>query len=537
MTGQRVRLLDCTLRDGGYYNSWDFDHGLVVEYLEAMSSAGISMVEIGFRSAVATTFLGAVAFSSEPFLESLDIPEGLQIGVMMNAKDLLEGSGSQMEIVRSLFVDRDSSKVSFVRIACSAHEFRPIAPAISELKEFGYEVGINHMQVHNLALDDIRDFGKWCDDNLIDYCYIADSFGVLEPDQAFQTVSVLREACSATIGCHFHDNKSLVTANVLAAIDAGVDIVDVTVTGMGRGPGNAKTEFVGPLLASKQLVDFELDPVITLIEDHFQFLLERYKWGSNPFYVLSALGNVHPSYAQRLLSDSRLDSVAVATVIRRLGSEGGASYSLDRAGAVEMRALGNEIGDWSPAGSVLSGQAMILGSGRELTRQRRYIESYLSSADHLTTYNLNLTALIDPSLVDYYVVLSQSRSRIDAPRFERSGRLITPHLLFDQAVDNASVEVLNYGAKVEAGKFRAEGRGCVIPHALTAAYALAVAVSGGARKIYLAGFDGFEASDPRQVEMEEVFESFMRTYPDIELISLTPTSYQLRSTSVFAVKR
>lgn len=531
----KVQLLDCTLRDGGYYNAWDFDHGLILDYLSAMKQAGVELVELGFRSPKSLTFLGATAHTSDRFIETLDVPEGLRIGVMMNAKDIVDADGAPEEVIASLFVNSSDSQVAFVRFASGVGEYALISPAVSSLKRLGYEVGVNLMQVHNLEDSQIEQFGQWCTDHSVDFCYFADSFGSLEPLDVQRITKVLQSVFSGVIGCHLHDNKSLATANVLAAVDVNIDLVDVTVTGMGRGPGNAKTEYVGPLLASKGLIDFNLDPVIELVEEHFAPLCDRYRWGTNAFYMLSALGNVHPSYAQRLLTDKRMNPVGVADSIRRLGVEGGSSFSLDKAASFEMNDMGEATGTWDATGSVPSGRAILLGPGEGLQRQRRYIEDFLTCAHRPTTFNLNLSSLVDPQLVDFFVALSLARSRIDSPSFEGSGKLISPH----RELSGWSVEdpprVLNYGARLEKSRFHASQMGCVLPHALTAAYALAVAVAGGAHVVYLAGFDGYEVGDSRHVEMDEVFRQFEISYPGVELVSLTPTRYQIRSTSVFAI--
>jgi len=537
MPKTELQLLDCTLRDGGYYNAWDFDHDLITDYLVAMEAAGIQLVELGFRTPDSSSFVGAVGICAESFINDLEIPNSLCIGVMLNAKDLIQEDLPPSGVIDSLFVNRESSRVSLVRIACGMGEVPLISGAVSRLKNLGYDVGVNLMQVHNLDFARIREFGRWCSDNSVDLCYFADSFGALEPARVGGIIEALKSTFGGPIGCHFHDNKSLATANVLAAIDSEIDLVDVTVTGMGRGPGNAKTEYVGPLLREKGLIEFELDPVLSLIDKHFGPLLESYRWGTNPYYLQSALANVHPSYVQRLLSDGRLDSGSVSESIRRLGAEGGASYSLDRAASVELHSIGDEMGDWSPADSVRSGRAIILGPGDGLLKQARYINSFLLSADRPTVFNLNLVALVDPSLIDFYVALSVARSRIDFPGFEGSGNVITPHRRLGDLEADSKVRLLNYGAKVEKTVFRADALGCAIPHALTAAYALAVAVAGGSEVIYLAGWDGFQSADPRQNEMEEVLQAFRLAFPQVDLLSLTPTSYQVPSTSVFMVER
>ena len=47
---KNINLIECTLRDGGYYNNWDFDRKLVQDYINSLNSIGIKYVEMGFRS-------------------------------------------------------------------------------------------------------------------------------------------------------------------------------------------------------------------------------------------------------------------------------------------------------------------------------------------------------------------------------------------------------------------------------------------------------------------------------------------------------
>ena len=86
---ENIKILDCTLRDGGYYNNWDFSIDLINDYLKAMPMAGVDYVEIGFRSLYKSTFRGACAYTKDEFLESLKIPKKLKVAVMVNASDLI----------------------------------------------------------------------------------------------------------------------------------------------------------------------------------------------------------------------------------------------------------------------------------------------------------------------------------------------------------------------------------------------------------------------------------------------------------------
>ena len=114
--------IDCTLRDGGYYNNWDFDKELINDYLKAISYTSINYVEIGFRSIINIGFKGPLAFSTDDYLKSIDIPRNINIGVMINATELLKESNKEI-ILEKLFPNSSKiSPVNLVRIACRLDE-------------------------------------------------------------------------------------------------------------------------------------------------------------------------------------------------------------------------------------------------------------------------------------------------------------------------------------------------------------------------------------------------------------------------------
>ena len=123
-------FLDCTLRDGGYYNNWDFEPDLVKDYLQAMAALKVDYVEIGLRSIINTGFNGGFAYSTDAFLNGLAIPDELagKIGVMVNASELVQSPEQQQEILQMLFATKPQSPVSLVRIACHVHEFAAALP-------------------------------------------------------------------------------------------------------------------------------------------------------------------------------------------------------------------------------------------------------------------------------------------------------------------------------------------------------------------------------------------------------------------------
>jgi 4-hydroxy 2-oxovalerate aldolase len=90
LNSKTIKILDCTLRDGGYYNDWDFDTEVVSKYLNAMSASSVDVVELGLRQVARNRYLGAHAYLPEFFLSKLDLPSNLRFAFMIDAKTILD---------------------------------------------------------------------------------------------------------------------------------------------------------------------------------------------------------------------------------------------------------------------------------------------------------------------------------------------------------------------------------------------------------------------------------------------------------------
>ena len=115
------------------------------------------------------------------------------------------------------------------------------------------------------------------------------------------TIKILRTYWKGDLGIHTHNNLGKAIANSLSSIQNGVNWVDCTVTGMGRGPGNAQTEYLLIEMQNIKKRNFDISPVLKLINSHFGPMQQKYKWGSNPYYYLAGKHGIHPTYIQEML--------------------------------------------------------------------------------------------------------------------------------------------------------------------------------------------------------------------------------------------
>ena len=542
-----IRIIDCTLRDGGYYNDWDFSPSLIADYLSAMVALKVDFMEIGFRSLKNEGFKGGCAFSTDLFIESLTIPIELtdKIGVMVNGSELTpmqaellsfeEQQAAQLSILEKLFKPKALSPVTLVRIACHVHEFEACLPASTWLKEQGYLVGFNLMQVADQTTEEIILLAQKASRFPIDALYFADSMGSLNPQQVGQIISAFKKGWQGALGIHTHDNMGQAIANSLQAVSDGVTWIDSTVTGMGRGPGNAQTEYLTMALEPYRKNTGNPTKLFELLRKHFKPLQAQYGWGTNPYYYMAGQSGIHPSYIQEMLQDSRYSDEDVLAVIQHLKVEGGKKFSLGTLEAARHFYSGEPRGTWSPKEVMQGRSVLIIGTGPGVSKYCKaielFIEQYQPYVIALNTQKNIREDLINARAACHPVrLLADCHEHIKLPQ-----PLITPASMLPQDVQDALAQkkLFNFGIAISNDGFKFHEQYAELPTFLVIAYVLSIATSGQASCIFLAGFDGYVAGDSRNQEMIDLFKNYSNSLGSLPIKTLTPNQYQLPSLSIY----
>jgi 4-hydroxy 2-oxovalerate aldolase len=172
----------------------------------------------------------------------------------------------------------------------------------------------------------------------LDALVLADSCGSLTPDDTGELVRRVRARQPQVLGIHLHDNLGLALPNALAAIERGVEIVDSTVAGMGRGAGNLRTEQLLLTLCMKYgRQDLDPTPLLHVLSKHMMPLHRVYGWGSDFAYMLSGLAGIHPTYCQELKSSTRYRLDEVAQILEDLPRDKRARFDATELIAAEAR--------------------------------------------------------------------------------------------------------------------------------------------------------------------------------------------------------
>ncbi len=297
-----TKILDCTFRDGGYQTNWNFNVPLVEEYLLLVQKLGVEIVEIGFRSRLTPSnrTSGPFLFSDEEFLNQLSLPGSLKIAVMINADEV---SSVEREI-QALFVPASESRISLVRIATRLNYLAKSQEIVMELRKQGYEVAINLMEVspNLIKSEDFKHNIEFL--KSLDFLFLADSFGVLTPEEIVE-IDALIKGIFPNYGLHLHDNRGLAYANSLVAVQKGIEWIDATAFGLGRGAGNLRLEQVLIDSSDKNNLSWpDFSNFLDVLQLLFKADSQRSDWGANALYFLGAKLNIHPSIVADLIKRS-----------------------------------------------------------------------------------------------------------------------------------------------------------------------------------------------------------------------------------------
>ena len=535
---KKIYHLDCTLRDGGYYNNWNFPIHLIEKYLQSMAEIKVDYVEIGFRSLEKKEFKGACAYSTDEFINTIKVPGSIKLAVMVNASELVKNSNIKLnlKLIDKLFPKSKKSKVKLVRIACHYYEIFKTMPLVKKLKNSNFKIALNLMQSSDRTENEIKNFCKMSKKNKVDILYFADSTGSLNSKRTLEITNTFKKYWSGNLGIHAHDNMGKAMENSITAIQNGANWVDSTVLGMGRGPGNVTTESLVIEFEKKFNKKVNYSKLLRLVDEDFMPMKKKFSWGSNPYYYLSGLYGIHPSFIQGMLEAKSFNSAEILAVIDNLKTTGGKKFSKDLLQTYSQNFQGVRRGNYNPSKNLKNKNVLIVGSGPGVKEHKLAIETFIKKFKPFVIA-LNTQKNISSNLINVRAVCNTLRLLTDHNSFKQlPHKIILPYQRLSKSIRDKfkKIKKLDFGVEIKNNTFQFKKSSAIIPNSLAISYAIAIANSGRAKKIYLAGFDGYDADDPKRREMDELFLLYQSLQRKAEIISVTPTKYKVKSRSIYA---
>jgi len=260
----------------------------------------------------------------------------------------------------------------------------------------------------------------------------------------------------------------------------------------------------------------------------------KYKWGSNSYYYLSGLYGIHPSFIQGMLAAKGFSSEQILAVIDNLKTKGGKEFSNDIIETYKKYFIGKGKGNYNPAKDIRGKEVLILGSGPGIKNYKKELETFIKKYKPFVIA-LNAQNSINSKLINRRAVCNTLRLLTDYKSFRHlPQKLIMPYQKLSKLIKKkfSSVKKLDFGVEVKNNTFQFKKSSAIIPNTLAISYALGISNSGKAKKIFIAGFDGYDGEDPKKNEMDELFFLYQSLKEKSELVSITPTKYNIKVTPV-----
>ncbi len=307
-----IRIVDCTIRDGGLMNDHRFSTELVRKVFDACAKAGVDYCELGYRGdkrQFSTSDFGPWKFCDEEDLRSVAYECDTKVSVMADV-----GRTDYNDIIPA-----KDSIVSMYRVATYCKDVDKAIDLGNHAKAQGYEVAVNIMAVSHVLEPDLDEGLAQLAETNFQYVYLVDSFGYLYSEQVQYLADKYLTAFKDTdiqVGIHCHNNQQLAFSNTVEGIIKGINTLDGSIYGMGRAAGNCTTELLLGFLKNPR---YNVQPILNLIEEEFIELHRELQWGYQIPYMVTGILNKHPRSAMALMRDK--EGVSYGDFFKKLTTE------------------------------------------------------------------------------------------------------------------------------------------------------------------------------------------------------------------------
>ena len=475
---KRDKLLDCTLRDGGYINDWNFGFHTIRDIIKKLVNSRIDYVEVGFLRDC-----------------EYDRNKALFNNCAQIAPILPEKHGDTMFTARALHNKYDINKlepydgktIDAIRVTFHDYDIDEGLAFIREAKNKGYKVFCNPINIMGYSDQMLLDLFKKVN-QIQPYAFsIVDTFGSMMKSDLQRIYSLAEHNLDASIviGLHLHENLALSysLAQEFIAMKSAErkSVIDASMLGMGRVPGNLCLELIMDYMNKNLGCAYDVNPILDGIDDHIVHLKQIEPWGYSTAYALSAKYNLHRNYAEYLLGKGRLRAKQINQILASIEEHQKTAYDEAYIERLYESFQNHEVDDkelltrlkteWKER------EILILAPGASIAEEKKQIEQFIAENNPVI---ISANFIPETYQQDYAFYSNAMRYSMIEDKRDRERILITSNLM---GIDNA-VNILNYSELCFDDKGKCDN--CVI-------MLLKLMIRLGKNRIYIAGFDGYQA--------------------------------------------
>lgn len=473
-----IKILDCTLRDGGYVNDFDFGRDNIAKILLQLQNAGIDIVECGFLED-GPYDPNASVFNTVEQIAAL-LPEKRSGDTMFVAMACYgEYSLSQLSPC-------DGSSVTGIRVTFHYNEVNEALEYCRKVKQLGYKVFIQ--PVGTTSYSDAQLLQLILEVNKIKpYAfYLVDTLGLMVQRDIARFFYLIDHNLDADInfGFHSHNNLQLSFSNCqyIASLNTKRTIsLDASVYGMGRGAGNLNTELIANYLNIYNGANYRIEPILQIVDEVISKIKAKYDWGYNVSFYLAAINGCHPNYAAYLSNKHTLTIREIATILRSIDPHCRALFDkkLVEKKYIEFQSI--EVDDYlafrSLSEALSQRDLLLLGPGASIHTHKELIHKYIHLHNPIV---ISVGFIPDFCSADYVFISNIRRYQTSLASHDINATIINTSNI---AVNDKPHLTFNYSSLLDENPIIADNSLIMMLNILTKADC--------AHKIALAGFDGY----------------------------------------------
>ena len=301
-----IKVLDCTIRDGGLMNTHRFDDKLVKAVYQTCVDAGIDYMELGYKASkkiFAPSEFGAWKYCSEDDIRRI-------VGENKTSLKLTAMADAERTDYHEDILPCEKSVLDTIRVATYIHQMPTAIDMIKDAHDKGYETTLNLMAVSAVPENELDEALAALVETDVDAIILVDSWGVLYSEQIQDLIRKYlkyMKPVGKEVGIHTHNNQQLAYVNTIEALIVGANRLDASLAGLGRGAGNCPMELLLNFLHNPK---FHIRPILRCIQDYIEPLQKEFRWGFDIPYMITGQLNQHPRSAMKFLSgDEKKDIV------------------------------------------------------------------------------------------------------------------------------------------------------------------------------------------------------------------------------------
>ena len=477
-------LLDCTLRDGGYVNDWEFGHDNIVSIFERLVDAGTDVIEVGFLDDRRPFDINR---SIMPDTDAVEKVYGGLDRKQAKVVAMIDYGTCSLEHIKPA----SESWIDGIRVIFKKHLRVEALKYCAELKKLGYMVFSQLVSVTSYTDEEMMDLIRLANEVKPYGVSMVDTYGLMHQENLNHYFNLLNENLdpSIVIGYHGHNNFQMGYANCIAMLSHDVErtlLVDGSLYGMGKSAGNSPIELIAMHMNRIFGTNYQISQYLEAISANVMQFYKPATWGYNMFFYLAGSNEVHPSYVKQLMNKRTLSVNQINNLLGELQGDKKLLYDEAYMEKLYLKFQDQEVNDEADirklSEELSNKNILIVGPGTTLETEKNKIEAYIAG-NHPTVISINCVPdYIKPDYIfltntQRYIQLATVLSKEKYPVIATSN--ITP--------TSGSFE---YTVNI-SGLLDREAR--FIDNSLM--MLLKVMMNSGVKNLSLAGFDGYSGSE------------------------------------------